>query len=473
MSPRAAALAAAAAVAVWLGSWALLHHAWWGGPEIVDTPVYEHYGDAMRAGSLPYRDFDLEYPPAALPVFLAPELTARAGSFDEYDASFERWMAGLGAAMVVLVGLALVPLRPTAGSAAAAVGFVAVSPLLLGSVFLTRFDLWPATLAVGALAALLWELDLVAAAVLGVAVAAKLWPAVLVPLGVAWVWRRRGRRAAAVWTGTLAAVLAAIVLPFAILSPGGVAHSLSTQLTRPLQIESLGSAVLLAAHHLGGLRVGVHTDHGSQNLVASGSTTVSAVSSALQLAALLVVWIAFARGPATRARLVLAAAAAATVFVAFGKVFSPQFLIWLVPLVPLVRGRRGLVASALLAAALVLTQLWFPGRYWNLVAFGPYESWVLLARDAVVVALAVLLVAGLVGGYTAVAGAAESSHSVSSSSSAGVSVLSGARTAGPTGTPRRPSTSFAAAWKGKRWSAARTGPSSASPVRTASTTSSG
>jgi hypothetical protein len=73
-------------------------------------------------------------------------------------------------------------------------------------------------------------------------------------------------------------------------------------------------------------------------------------------------------------------------------VLSPQFLIWLVPLVPLVRGRRGLVASGILAAALVLTQLWFPSRYWRLaLEFDAAASWLVLARDLVLVALLVLL----------------------------------------------------------------------------------
>ena len=43
----------------------------------------------------------------------------------------------------------------------------------------------------------------------------------------------------------------------------------------------------------------------------------------------------------------------------------------------------------------------------------------------------------------------------SSSSSAAVSVRSGARTSGRIGTPRRAATTFAAAWNGKRSSAAR------------------
>ncbi len=53
-----------------------------------------------------------------------------------------------------------------------------------------------------------------------------------------------------------------------------------------------------------------------------------------------------------------------TAFVAFGKVLSPQFLIWLIPLVPLVVCSAAVGA---LAAALVLTHLWFPDRYWSYV----------------------------------------------------------------------------------------------------------
>ena len=62
------------------------------------------------------------------------------------------------------------------------------------------------------------------------------------------------------------------------------------------------------------------------------------------------------------------------------------------PLVPLVRGRRGLTATGLLAAALVLTQLWFPYRYWDLALhFDPTASWLVLARDLVLVALLAVL----------------------------------------------------------------------------------
>ena len=150
--------------------------------------------------------------------------------------------------------------------------------------------------------------------------------------------------------------------------------------------------MLIALHHVFGVGLRVDTSHGSQNLAGSLPDAVGTAESALVLVGLLALWLWFARWPRDRETLVRASAAAVTLFVAFGKVLSPQYMIWLIPLVPLVRGRRGFTAGALLATALLLTQLWFPKQYWNLVfGFGGYESALVLARDVVLVALAALL----------------------------------------------------------------------------------
>jgi hypothetical protein len=89
---------------------------------------------------------------------------------------------------------------------------------------------------------------------------------------------------------------------------------------------------------------------------------------------------------------VRAAALAVVAYIALGKVVSPQYLVWLVPLLPLVRGRRGLAACGLLALAAVLTQTWFPYRYWAYALhFDTAASWAVLARDLVLVGLLVAL----------------------------------------------------------------------------------
>jgi len=73
-------------------------------------------------------------------------------------------------------------------------------------------------------------------------------------------------------------------------------------------------------------------------------------------------------------------------FLAFSRFFSPQYLAWLVPLVPLIPSSA---AWAVLAAALVLDQVWF-FHYHSVVSLGG-RSWLVLSRDLLVVVLFALL----------------------------------------------------------------------------------
>jgi hypothetical protein len=389
----AATLVLLAAVGAFLVAWALLHYGFYKRDQVVDTPIYQRYGDAIAHGQVPYRDFSLEYPPAALPVFVLPALGHdQPGDFSAYRRTFELIMAACGSAALVFVGLTLFAVRAERRRIAATLGFVAVAPLLLGSVVLSRFDLWPVALTAAALAGLVAARERLAFGVLGVAVAAKLFPAVLLPPAVTFVWRRLGRREALAGAAVFAAVVAACVVPFAALAPHGVWSSFTRQTDRPLQIESLGSALLLAAHHLWGFGITMRASHGSQNLAGTTPDVFAAAQTALSALALIGIWVAFARGSGSRESLLRTAAASVCAVVALGKVLSPQFLLWLVPLVPLVRGRRGLFASALLGLALVLTQLWFPYRYWDLaLAFDERSSWLVLARDLTLLTLLAVL----------------------------------------------------------------------------------
>jgi uncharacterized membrane protein len=365
-SPFADRVAAAlAAAGVFLVAWGLVHTWFWAHGQIVDWPTYLDYGRSMRDGLVPYRDFAVEYPPGALPVFVLPTWL-----HGDYASSFAWLMALCGVLLVAVVA----SLRP------AAAFYVALGPLLVGSLILSRFDLWPALLATASLVLLLRGRHLSGWALLGAAVAAKLWPLVLVPLALAWSIRR-GRPLAPL---VGAAVLVAVTLPFALVSPGGLWHSISGQASRPLQVESLGAAILTTFSH-----PAIVTSHGSQNI--AGHHALASAFSVLQLLVLTALWIAFARGPATGDRLLRYAAACTCAFIVFGKVLSPQYLIWLVPLVPLVRGRRGLAATALLTLALILTQVWFPQRYFD-YALEFRNAGLVLARDLTLVALFAVLV---------------------------------------------------------------------------------
>jgi uncharacterized membrane protein len=355
---------AAGAVALFIACFVAVHH-WFWRLQIVDWPGYRDYGRAIvDQGLVPYRDFAVEYPPGALPVFVVPP------AFADYAAAFAGLMGVCGALLVWIV--AEIDRR--------AAFYAALAPVLVGSLILSRFDLWPDLLLAVALLALLEGRDSLGWAFLGAAVSAKLWPLVVCPAALRWSAARGRARSAAAGL----AVALAVFLPFAVIAPHGLWASLRGQAGRPLQIESLGAALLTTFGH-----PEVVTNHGSQNVAGHGG--LAALFAALQLVAVVGSFAAFARGPLTRERFLRSAVAAAAGFVAFGKVLSPQFLLWLVPFVPLVRGRRGVVALVLLTAACVLTQVWFPHRYFVYVDTF-HLAGVVLARDLVLVALFAVLV---------------------------------------------------------------------------------
>ena len=367
------AVSAAFAVALVALVWVLLHLGWYRHGQIVDYGVYQRYGDLVaHHHDVPYRDFRPEYPPAALPVFIVPTWLESLG----YRNVFQALTAACDAALVLCV-------LAVGGRRAAALA--AIAPLALGSVVLSRFDLWPAALAAGALAALLRRHPALSGVLLATAFAAKLWPAVLAPLVLVWLWRNAGRRSLMRWLAAAASTVAAWFVPFLVLAPSGVLHSFHQQFARPLQVESLGASVLVAAHRVFGTHLHTVVSFGSENVAGSGVHAMTLLTTALDLLAVVSVWVVFSRREASAERLLVACAATVAALVAFGKVYSPQFGIWLIPFVPLV---RGLTARALFLAALVLTQVYFPQRYWH-YATGFYraESGVVLLRNLVVVAL--------------------------------------------------------------------------------------
>ena len=385
--------AAGLAVLLFVVAWWLLSFDWH--VQHPDLGFYQSVGEATAAGKVPYRDFDPAYPPAALPILVLPSLLgATPGINEEYAATFEQLTMLLGIFLVAGVLLDLVALSAGRTRTVLALSFVALSPLLVGSIMPARYDVWPAALTAVGLAAVLARHDRIGSAVLGFAVMAKVYPLAILPLVVAHVWRRQGVRAALADAGLAATGALLPALPFLIIAPAGLLRSLQDFLSRPLQVESLGAAGLWAAHAVAGIPIAVESGFGSDNLVGSLPDTIAAIETGALVVVLATIWVAFAtRRTATGQHLVTGSAAAVCAVVVLGKVLSGQYLIWLVPLVALIDGRRGVVAAATLGAALLLTQQWYPGLYvaWLQGDF-PIVTWLVLARDLLLVVLVAIIV---------------------------------------------------------------------------------
>jgi uncharacterized membrane protein len=221
---------------------------------------------------------------------------------------------------------------------------------------------------------------------------AKVYPIVLIPPAMIFVWRRRGPATALRSLAASAAVAALFVVPFLVLASHGLAESFRAQAARSLQVESLGGSLLAVADRLGlyGATVVHRTGHAiSYDLVGSLPETLAVLSSIAQaLAVISVAWL-YLRGRDDPRRLALAFAAAIAGFLAFTRFFSPQYLVWVVPFVVLLEP----AAWVLTAAALVLAQVWF-FHYAHVFALGGYV-WLVLVRDLLVLGLFALVLVRL------------------------------------------------------------------------------
>jgi hypothetical protein len=347
-----------------------------------DVGLYGDYAQSLLDGRVPYRDFFVEYPPGGFLVFVPPALLPDGW----YLHAFKVLMALVGLATLVVVGLILARLEASTRRLYAAVLAVAAAPLVIGPVSLNTYDAFPALLVAGSLAALLWRRDSLALALLGVAFAAKLYAAALVPLFAVWLWRT-GRPVIRPLL-VFAATVLVLVGPFAVLGWDGLVESVRAQAGRGLQIESLGAAVLLAAHRLGVYDAEVvrgSTAALTRDLEGGLPDVLAAAASVAQVAAVILVVVLFLRGRSNGQRLTLATAATLAGFLAFARFVSPQYLVWLVPIVPLLGGGAGVVATALLGAALLAGRLWF-FDYREVFALDGIV-WLVVARDLLLVAL--------------------------------------------------------------------------------------
>lgn len=316
-----------------------------------DVHTYHAYAQNMTSGQVPYRDFFDEYPPLAQPIILAARSVL------------------LFKLLLTLCGVGIVWLLARVFRSGAAVAVFALSPLLVGSVYLNAYDLWPAFLLAAALALFVREKPMWAFAVLGAATAAKIYPAAVLPVALVFV-PRACRVRGLVW---FAGVFVLTHVPFLILGPGGLRFSYNVQLRRGLELNSLGSSLLLVS---GNQRLASEPP-GSLNVVGETARIVATVSAVLVVAAVLFAAWRYAQG---RLPFLTACAAAVTGFVAFDKVFSAQYVEWLAALAPL----GGLVAAVGSAVVLGLTHVVFAHRS---ALAEQRECWILIVRNLSVVAL--------------------------------------------------------------------------------------
>lgn len=338
-----------------------------------DLYLYRSITGLLADGLVPYHDFAFEYPPLAAPAIGA------GGLFGTGELTYARTFA----AVMLACLLALQWCAGRLGGRRAAWA-VAVSPLLLGAMIRTHYDLLPAAIVAGALLLFARGRTTAAFATLGVGTVAKLFPALLVPIAAAWLLGRGERERIVPGLAAFAAVVVAVSLPFA---GEGYVDQVRFHLERPVQIESTPASVLFALGDSVVTGTPERPDRFKSNGLDGGPADAVALAFTALLALTLAGIVALAARGGDMRRLVLLSLAAVTAFIALGKVLSPQFMVWLLPFAAVLWAWRERAVALLCAAAAVLTQLEFPVRYFDLVGEDTAVIVLVAARNVVLLAL--------------------------------------------------------------------------------------
>lgn len=318
-----------------------------------------------------------EYPLLTLAIFSPPLLAPGLG----YQIVFALLMIVVAAIIYLLI--ARYRSRPAA--------IVFAFYLALGSwaTALGRYDLVPAALTLGAVilaarARWNWAYALIALATL-----LKLYPAIFIPIlfiaqqkqiSGSWkVWQR--------WQGLAidVALCAGVTLVSLLLNVGNTLYPINYFLSRPIQVESLPGTLLWLGQFVHYPAQYIFT-YQSLNFSSLLAHKVSLLSTFLLVVGLLsTFWLQW------RDRLDIYTASLVTllVVVILGKVFSPQYLIWLTPFIAYI-GRQNWKWVLSWGAVCALTTFIFPISYVDI----PHLNHVypaIIARDLIILGITLVL----------------------------------------------------------------------------------
>lgn len=311
-----------ALVAVLLGSLALYMHSAFGHGDITE---YHRYAQAFWLGSPPFRSLPAEYPILSLVPFsltLLPPLS-------DYVSVFALWML-----LLFVAGYLAIRRRESARTAEVCGVYLALGCF---ATVLGRFDLVPAAATVLAYWAVRERRFTLAYAMLAIGAALKLYPVLLVPVVALEHYRtldlhplraappRQVVRGVALVAGVLGAAFAIS----AVLEPGAWLGPIVYNASRPLQVESVAASLLWLSGLLG-LHVAPDHSYHSYNLIGSLSGELTLLADVgLVGGGLWVYWQQLqGRLPFGRALTLCL-----LVILCTDRVLSPQYLMWVVPMV--------------------------------------------------------------------------------------------------------------------------------------------
>ena len=339
--------------------------------------------EGLDVGAVPYRDHAVEYP-----VLTGAFMWFTSGLTHLLDAAIPALTDAQLFALLSCVLLAICGLLMVAGTVGAAgrrpydAALVALSPLLVFHAF-SNWDLFAMAFMSCAMWAWARSRPVAAGTFIGLGAAAKLYPGLLlVPIWILAVRTRRYREAG--WA-TITAILVwcAVNVPVAVAYPTGWWEFYRFSAVRPAEASTFWAI----GHYLAD--VGFFGKGYASAWTPPGAAVAFAVFAGVAAVALL------GLSAPTRPRMAQLAFLIVLAFLLTTKVWSPQYSVWLVPLIALARPRwtMNLIWQFSEIAVWIATLLWLLGYYDSArgLDYGALMI-LLLIRDGLLIGIAVLVV---------------------------------------------------------------------------------
>jgi uncharacterized membrane protein len=352
--------------------------------------LYFYYASEVLDGSLPYLDFALEYPPFSLFFFTLPRLFA--SNLAVYAIAFE-----VEIFLFDLIGLYLIyRIAQRQGKAPWEMLTVySVAILAIGPIITKTYDIFPAIIVLLSLYCFWIGRHKTSWVILALGAMTKIYPVFIAPIFLSYYLVNHQYKR--IWSGILAfaATSLVIIIPFLVTSPSSLLSLIFYHGPRGVQLETIYSSFLLVFSKFGLTSPQVAFGSGSYNVTGPLADSLAIISTFL-LTFFLVVsyWFIYIRIKPGKSQLFEVGTGSLLVIaitLVTNKVLSPQYLIWLFPLLPLLSGRQRYAIWAVFVVIGVLTYYVFPLHYEELIDLRTDVVVVLLVRNILLVLLTVLV----------------------------------------------------------------------------------
>lgn len=319
-----------------------------------DLSLYYKSSLYLMEGKLPYRDFELEYPPFALVAFTIPRIFTLGLTNNYYIYAFFFLLENIVFSTINMLLMLRLMSAYSQRQKIIALAFYTMFTFCIAPVMLWRYDLFPTVLTVLVVSVISTRPTL-AGISLGFGIAAKLYPIILLPIFTVYYLANKAHRALLnLWAGTICAV-SLILLPFFIATHERLFSFLSYHKARGLQIESFFAGIIAFWHKWGLIEAKTVASYGSRDIVSPLNDTVLHLLPWLFIVVYSVMLIncfyrfrqeRFTSELVKSNSLIIYTMLALLIFIITNKVFSPQYIVWIIPLAALLNLRQAFLMLA-------------------------------------------------------------------------------------------------------------------------------